>query len=52
MVFTCPPGTTKIFRFKRTKRGLFRLGGCGKKGRFIKNGVKEVKKMPKKRRKK
>jgi len=47
MVFVCPPGTTKMFRFKRTRKGLFRLGGCGKKGRFIKNGVKETKKMSK-----
>lgn len=45
MVFACPPGTSKIFRVKNTKKGKFLLGGCGKKGRFIKNGVKESKKI-------
>lgn len=50
MVFTCPLGTTKIFRFKMTKKGRVRLGGCGRKGRFIKNGIKEITKMKKKKR--
>lgn len=49
MVFNCPSGTTKIFRFKTTKKGRFRLGGCARNGRFIKNGVKEVKKISKRR---
>ena len=50
MVFTCPPGTTKIFRFKKTKSGLVRLGGCAKNNRFIKNGVKEVKEVKRRKR--
>ncbi len=47
MVFKCPKGTKKQFRFKKTKKGKVRLGGCAKKGRFTKkNGVKEIKKFP------
>jgi hypothetical protein len=41
MPLKCPPGTTPMYRYK----GKVRLGGCGKKGRFIKGGVKEVKKV-------
>lgn len=44
MVFRCPKGTTKTFRFKPGTR--IRLGGCMDGGRFIK--IKEVKKIPKK----
>ncbi len=41
MVFRCPKGTKKQFRFKKGTN--IRLGGCAKKGRFIK--VKEAKKI-------
>ena len=42
MVFRCPRGTKKQFRFK----GRVRLGGCARGGKFI--IVKEAK-IPKKR---
>jgi hypothetical protein len=33
-----------MYRWKTTKKGKrLRLGGCGRKGKFVKNGVKEVK---------
>ncbi len=41
MVFRCPKGTKKQFRFKKGTN--IRLGGCARKGRFVK--VKEVKKI-------
>jgi len=44
MVFECPKGTTKQFRYKKGTR--IRLGGCAKKGRFIKEGVKEITSIP------
>jgi len=44
MAFVCPQGTTKTFRSKNISRGRRQqLGGCAKKGRFIENGVVEVK---------
>ncbi len=39
MVFRCPRGTKKQFRFK----GRVRLAGCARKGKFV--IVKEVKKF-------
>ncbi len=44
MVFKCPKGTTKKFRFK--KGTDIRLGGCAIGEKFIK--IKEVKKVSKK----
>lgn len=45
MVFRCPRGTVKKFRFKKGTN--IRLGGCANlKGRFIK--IKEVKKIRRK----
>lgn len=44
MVFRCPPGTEKKFRFKKGTR--IRLGGCARGGKFIE--IKEVKKIKKK----
>ena len=42
MVFRCPKGTKKQFRFKKGTN--IRLGGCANsKGRFIK--IKEIKKI-------
>lgn len=41
MIFKCPKGTKKQFRFRTIKKGRQRLGGCAIKGRFVK--VKEVK---------
>ncbi len=41
MPFKCPKGTKKQFRFRKIKKGKQRIGGCAKKGRFVK--VKEVK---------
>jgi len=44
MPLKCQKGTSTIYRWKTTKTGKrLRLGGCAKKGRFIKDGVKEVK---------
>ena len=49
MPIKCPSGTSVGYRYKTTKTGkLLRLGGCIKKGRFIKDGVKEAKLFPKK----
>lgn len=46
MPLKCPKGTKKIYRVKTTKKGKrLRLGGCARKGRFVKKGVKEVKKL-------
>jgi len=47
MPIKCPKGTSKHYVYKKGTR--IRLGGCAKKGKFIKNGVKEVKKIPKKK---
>lgn len=44
MVFGCPGGTKRMFRFK--KGTSVRLGGCASKGRFVE--VKEVKKIKRK----
>ena len=44
MVLKCPKGTSTHYRYKKTNIGKVRLGGCAKKGKFIKGGVKEVKK--------
>jgi len=42
MVFRCPSGTKKAFRFRKISKGRKqRLGGCMRKGRFVK--IKEVK---------
>ena len=41
MVFRCPKGTKKQFRFKKGTN--LRLGGCAVKGRFTE--IKEVKKF-------
>lgn len=46
MVFRCPKGTKKQFRIRKTKKSKQRLGGCAKKGKFIKGGVKEIKTFP------
>lgn len=44
MPLKCPKGTSVGYRIKTTKKGKrLRLGGCLKKGKFIKKGVKEVK---------
>lgn len=44
MPIKCPSGTSPAYRIKTTKTGKrIRLGGCMKKGRFIQDGVKEVK---------
>lgn len=48
MVFKCPPGTKKQFRFK--KGTDIRLGGCAKKGKFVK--IKEVTKIKRKKKRK
>lgn len=45
MPIKCKKGTKSAYRYKKGTR--IRLGGCMKKGRFVK--IKEVKKMPKKR---
>jgi len=44
MPLKCPTGTSQRYRYKQTSKGKVRLGGCAKKGKFIKGGVKEVKK--------
>lgn len=44
MPLKCPPGTSPHYRYKKTKQGKIRLGGCAKKGKFIKGGIKEIKK--------
>ncbi len=41
MVFRCPKGTKKQFRFKKGTN--IRFGGCAKAGRFVE--IKEVKKF-------
>ena len=41
MVFRCPKGTKKRFRFKKGTN--IRLGGCAKVGKFTE--IKEVKKF-------
>ncbi len=41
MVFRCPKGTKKKFRFKKGTR--IRLGGCAKNNKFVE--IKEVKKF-------
>jgi len=46
MPINCPSGTSTIYRYKKTKKGKIRLGGCARKGRFIKSGVKEAKMFP------
>lgn len=47
MPIKCPSGTKEAYRFKTTKTGKrLRLGGCMRAGKFIENGVKEVKKFP------
>ena len=38
MPLKCPKGTKIIYRYKKGTR--IRLGGCAKKGKFIKGGVK------------
>lgn len=43
MVFRCPSGTSKQFRFKKGTK--IRLGGCAVKGMFVK--IKEVRKIKK-----
>jgi hypothetical protein len=43
MPLRCPKGTSKKYVYKKGTK--IRLGGCTKKGKFIKNGVKEVKIM-------
>jgi hypothetical protein len=48
MPLKCPRGTSQHYRVKATKKGKVRLGGCARKGRFIKGGVREVKKLNKK----
>lgn len=45
MPLKCPSGTTSIYRYKKGKGYKLRLGGCAKKGRFIKSGVMDVKKI-------
>lgn len=46
MPLICPKGTSIGYRVKTTKKGKkLRFGGCMKKGKFIKKGVKEVKKL-------
>jgi len=45
MVFKCPKGTKKKFRFK--KGTDIRLGGCAKGGKFV--VIKEVKIIKKKK---
>jgi hypothetical protein len=43
MPLKCPRGTSQRHRVKTTKRGIkLRLGGCARKGKFVKGGVKEV----------
>lgn len=39
--FTCPIGTKKSFRHRKIKDGKQRIGGCMKKGKFVK--IKEIK---------
>jgi len=46
MPIKCPQGTSQHYVFKKGTN--IRLGGCAKKGKFIKGGVKEVKKIIKK----
>lgn len=41
MVFKCPPGTKKQFKFRKGTK--IRFGGCAREGIFVK--VKEVKKF-------
>ena len=44
MPIKCPSGTKEMYRYKKkkTKSGKkVRLGGCGKKGKFV--SIKEVK---------
>lgn len=40
--FSCPPGTSILFRFRKTTKPgeQIRLAGCARKGRFVR--VKEV----------
>ena len=50
MPVKCPKGTSLHYRHKTTKKGkLIRLGGCARKGKFIKDGVKEAKVIKKKK---
>ncbi len=50
MVVKCPTGTQRQFRVKSLKSGQkLRLEGCARKGKFIKGGVKKVKKLRKKK---
>jgi len=46
MPIKCPKGTSEWYRFKKGTN--IRLGGCTRKGKLIKNGIKEVKKVIKK----
>jgi len=43
MSFKCPRGSSAHYRYKTTSGGRIRLGGCARRGRFIKGGVREVK---------
>ena len=45
MPVKCPKGTKVGYRYKKTSKGKVRLGGCMRKDKFIKNGVKEAKKI-------
>ena len=49
MVYKCPSGTENTCRVvtSKKKKVKVRLCGCAKKGKFIKNGVKEAKKLKK-----
>lgn len=41
MPIKCPKGQKVAYRYRKIKKGKQRIGGCMKKGRFVK--IKEIK---------
>ena len=45
MPIRCPRGTKVRYRYRKIRMGKQRIGGCARKGRFVK--IKEVKTIKK-----